>query len=426
MSSLWRSKKGMDTVIAEVLMVLIVIIMSAIVYAWVLPAFQSSEVGGNTGAAYAEKFSTVWGNFASYNTTSTPESGRSCSDARYYGMDGCSPTGSYINCPPSPIIASTTSEILVPSNSACVIEANVGNVYVQPGANLTVVNAKIGGLLVIDAQNVNLRNVDNLGFSFFINVTVINISGSTFNGNPNWCEGPGGVGAPCDMAIYEGGRGIFTMTNSTVNGQLESEVGHQTFITGNTITGRLEVESADFGQILNNKIGVLDVDQNGIVVIAGNTIYGNDSYFSPGTSILYGTNRWCGSGNNHLLGTANGACVGNIEIDIENTGSIPVNLVAAYMTSNPVLGSNLIWKLAQGGPSHISYPITIPVGDSANVTMNWTPPSGSFTMPWMDVYFIFLSSHNNFVDGHIYFGYSPALTITSQSRPEIQICPPCY
>src|SRR5437762_1174411 len=83
-----------------------------------------------------------------------------------------------------------------------------------------------------------------------------------------------------------GGPGIFTMTNSTVNGELESEVGHQTFITSSTIVGRLEVESADFGQILNNKIGVLDLDQNGIIVISGNTIYGNDPYFDQGTGIL--------------------------------------------------------------------------------------------------------------------------------------------
>ena len=424
--SLSHSRRGFSTIIAEVMMVLIVIIMSAIVFVWVGPTFQSNTGQDNSGAAYAEKFSTLWGNFATF-AVPIPESLRSCSDTQYYGMAGCTPaSGTYITCPPSPITTATSQAVLVSSNSVCVIQANVGGVYVQSGSNVTVIGATINGLLAVDAARITLKNVNNAGFTMFLNVAVINISGSTFYGNPNWCEGPGGVGAPCDMSIFEGGPGIFTMTNSTVNGELESEVGHQTFITSSTIVGRLEVESADFGQILNNKIGVLDLDQNGIIVISGNTIYGNDPYFDQGTGILYGLNRWCGSGNNVVSGSTNGACIGNIEIDITNTGSIPVNLVAAYMSNAAVPGPNLSWKLLSGGPSHNSFPITIPVGQSANVTLQWTPPPQLTTLPWNGLYFIFVSSHNNFVDGYLYFGHNPALTITSQSRPQNRICPPCY
>jgi len=69
--------------------------------------------------------------------------------------------------------------------------------------------------------------------------------------------------------------------NNVVKGQIESEVSSQAVVTGNTINGRLEVESPTFGQITDNKVELLDLDQNGILVISGNTIYGNDPYY-PG------------------------------------------------------------------------------------------------------------------------------------------------
>ena len=186
----------------------------------------------------------------------------------------------------------------------------------------------------------------------------------------------------------------------------------------------MEIESTDFGQIINNKIGVLDLDQNGVIVISGNTIYGNVPAF-PGKGILYGLNRWCAAGNNVVSGSFGGICVGNIEIDVANTGSIPVSLVSAYMSNIPLAGP-ITWKLLSGGPVHNSLPITIPVGQSANVTMQWTPPNPMTTLPWNGLYFVIVSSHQNFVDGYLYFGHNPALTITSQSRPENRICPPCY
>ena len=392
-------------------MVLIVIILSSIVYIWVVPAFQSAEVNGNNGAAYSEKFSTVWGNFATF-APSIPEN--------VLGADG--PFTPYTTCT-STITASTSSNIFVPANAVCVITANVGNVYVSPGANLTASGMTITGELSGDnSASITLRNVHVTDWTILSNVVKVNISGSSFNTSGD----TGNCTDNCDSAIYEGGRGTFIFQNNTANGMVESEVSHQAVVTGNTINGgRLEIESADFGQITNNKVGVLDLDQNGIVVISSNTIYGNDPSY-PGQGILFGLNRWCASGNEVILsGSQTGICVGNIEIDLVNTGSTPVNLVGAYMSNIPLSGP-ISWKLLSGGPVHTSLPIVIPVGQSANVTMQWTPPVGVGTLPWMDIYFLFVSSHNNFVDGHIYFGYNPALTVTSQSRPENQVCPPCY
>ena len=401
--SLTRSRRGFSTIIAEVMMVLIVIIMSAIVFVWVVPTFQSNTGQDNSGAAYAEKFSTLWGNFATF-APSIPETVRSSP----------SPWSPYKVCSASsPITSPYSGNIFVPINDVCVITASVGNVFASSGSNLTVVGTTINGDLAANySASVTLRNANVVHFTGLYNDQVVNIVGTSFNtsGDTSVC------GDGCNNAIYEGGRGSFAMINSTVNGQIESEVSHQAIVTGNTVTGRMEIESADFGQIMNNNIGVLDLDQNGIIVISGNTVNGN---------VLYGLNRWCAAGNNVVSGSFGGICVGNIEIDLANTGSIPVSLVAAYMSNSPIAGP-ITWKLLSGGQGHNTLPITIPVGQSVNVTMQWTPPKSSFAMPWTGLYFIFVSSHQNFVDGYLYFGHNPALTITSQSRPENRICPPCY
>jgi len=223
--------------------------------------------------------------------------------------------------------------------------------------------------------------------------------------------------------MYAGGRGYFSMTNSNVTGQVENEVGHNTIVNNNHITGRLEIESADLGQIINNVVGSLDLDQNGTIVIAGNIVNG---------TAKYGTNGWCGTGNNQISGSTTGTCIGNVEVDVSNTGSTPVKFVAVYMTNIPLAGSPS-WQLASGNPTQCGnallatcnqLPIIIPVGDMAEITMGWTAPSGAFPLPWNYIYFIFVSSHQNYVDGYLYF--QQGLGMPLQSRLEQRICPPCY
>src|SRR5947199_10730992 len=97
--SLTRSRRGFSTIIAEVMMVLIVIIMSAIVFVWVVPTFQSNTGQDNSGAAYAEKFSTLWGNFSTF-APSIPETVRSC-------PSHCNP---YKECSYSSPITSTSNQ----------------------------------------------------------------------------------------------------------------------------------------------------------------------------------------------------------------------------------------------------------------------------------------------------------------------------
>ena len=426
--SLWGSRKGISTIVAEVLMLLIVIIMSGIVFVWVVPYFNSQTTTDNATAAYAEKFQTVWGNFATF-APSIPETVTQCTNVPASGL--CPLANPKVNCPGT-ISTATANNIYVQPGHSCLITANVGSVLADYYSNLTIIGATVtGGLVANFSSSVTLTNVKITGFTGLLNVGVISVTGTQFDTShtTTWCADG------CDMAIYEGGPGDFSFTNNIVNGQIESEVSSHAVVNNNTVTGRLEVESASYGQLMNNKAGMLDLDQNGVLVISGNTVYGNDPYF-PGnsncasgtaTAICYGTNRWCATGNNVVIsGSHNEAvCIGNIEVDLINTGTISVTLANAFMTGIPVSGP-VSWKLTSGGTLHSGLPITIPVGQSANVTMQWTPPSTAFQMPWAGLYFIFVSSNSNYVDGYLYFGHNPALTIQSQSRLENRTCPPCY
>src|SRR3989449_3187777 len=415
LSNLRRSRRGVATIIAEVMMVLIVILMSAIVYVWVVPAFTSQASKDNAGAAYAEKFETVRAQFAN-NAVSSPETVAACGSQDT--SVGCAPS-SYLTCGGS-IPSTYTGNVLVPVNGVCLITGTVnGNVYVYSGGNLTVIGGKInGGLEADSALSVTLQNAKVSGFTGLYNVETVNISGSALN-----TSGQSIHTDACGAAMYAGGRGYFSMTNSNVTGQVENEVGHNTIVNNNRITGRLEIESADLGQIINNVVGSLDLDQNGTIVIAGNHVSGN---------ALYGTNGWCGTGNNQISGATTGTCIGNVEVDVSNTGSIPVKFVAVYMTNIPLAGSPS-WQLASGNPTQCGnallatcnqLPIIIPVGDMAEITMGWTAPSGAFPLPWNYIYFIFVSSHQNYVDGYLYF--QKGLGMPLQSRLEQRICPPCY
>src|SRR6266699_803322 len=421
LSNLRRSRRGVATIIAEVMMVLIVILMSAIVYVWVVPAFTSQASKDNAGAAYAEKFETVRAQFATY-AVSSPETVAGCGSQDT--NVGCSPS-SYFTCngsyPPSPY----TGNVLVPVNGVCLITSTVnGNVYVYSGGNLTVTGGTInGGLEADSALSVTLTNSKVSGFTGLYNVETVNISGSAFNTSGSTSistdNGPG-------AAMYAGGRGYFSMTNSNVTGQVENEVGHVTIVNNNRISGRLEIESADLGQIINNVVGSLDFDANGTIVIAGNTVTGATGCPAPpiaGKSVCYGSNAWCGTGNNQIpSGQTNGSCIGNVEVDVRNTGSTPVTFVAVYMTNIPLVGVPS-WQLASGNPTQCGsgqsatctlLPIVIPVGDMVEITMGWTAPSGAFPLPWNYIYFIFVSSHQNYVDGYLYF--QQGLGMPLQSR----------
>jgi len=401
---------GVSPIIAEVLMVLIVIIMSTMIFFWVIPTFMGAQTTDTSNYAYREHFQTLTGSFATF-VQSIPE----------HVDPSPGPVTPYTTCNGS-ISSPTASNIFVPVNGVCKITANVGAIYVSSGGNLTVTGATIQSVYSDYGLTVSLTNVNVVGWIYTANVGNVIIIGSQLNtsGNTQW----GGCIDLCNSALWDGGRGLFTMINNTVTGQVESEVSHYAIVTGNVISDRLEIESADFGQIQNNQIGgVLDLDQNGVLAISGNTINGN---------ALYGTNGWCGTAYNTIRGSTSGSCQGNVGIDVLNTGAIPVQIQSVYLANTPIAGT-LSWSLASGGQVQCgsqlattctSLPIIIPVGQTARIMVGWTPPAAnSYALPWDYIYFTFVSRYQNYVDGYLYFTYG--LGATSVSRLNNRICPPC-
>src|SRR2546430_13320037 len=153
LSNLRRSRRGVATIIAEVMMVLIVILMSAIVYVWVVPAFTSQASKDNAGAAYAEKFETVRAQFAN-NAVSSPETVAACGSQDT--SVGCAPS-SYLTCGGS-ITSTYTGNVLVPVTGVCVITSTVKrNGYVYPGGNMT---ATTGGIINRGLEGHSASSVD--------------------------------------------------------------------------------------------------------------------------------------------------------------------------------------------------------------------------------------------------------------------------
>ena len=393
-------------------MVLIVIIMSTMIFFWVIPTFMGAQTTDTSNYAYREHFQTLTGSFATF-VQSIPE----------HVDPSPGPVMPYTTCNGS-ISSPTASNIFVPVNGVCKITANVGAIYVSSGGNLTVTgpNVTVQSVYSDNGLTISLTNVNVVGWIYTANVGSIIIIGSHLNtsGNTNW----GGCIDGCNSALWDGGRGLFTMINNTVTGQVESEVSHYAVVTGNVISGRLEIESADFGQIQNNQIGgTLDLDQNGVLAISGNTVQGN---------ALYGTNGWCGTAYNTIRGSTSGSCQGSVGIDVLNTGAIPVQIQSIYLANTPIAGT-LSWSLASGGQVQCgsqlattctSLPIIIPVGQTVRIMVGWTPPAtNSYALPWDYIYFTFVSRYQNYVDGYLYFTYG--LGATSVSRLNNRICPPC-
>src|SRR5215831_20624399 len=101
-------------------MLLIVIIMSSIVFVWVVPYFQSQATTDNSTAAYAEKFQTVWGNFATF-APSIPETVTQCDNVA--GNNICPLPTPKTTCSDAIISSSTTNNIYVPPFKSCKITA---------------------------------------------------------------------------------------------------------------------------------------------------------------------------------------------------------------------------------------------------------------------------------------------------------------
>ncbi len=384
-------------------MVVIIIVMSTIIFVWVVPVFTGNTIHDNGQAAYLESFKTTQGSFIYSNQLGTEDTRTSPGP----------PTSNIQSCPPN-ITGPVSKNIIVPAKASCTITAPVtGNVFVQTGATLIVNNTSItGGLVGNYSALVELINtsVGCTSTSYptcvgLYHIDVVTITGGTINGD-----------------FYAGDRGSATMIGTTVTGMAEFEVNTASTIIGNKVGGQLEAEADGTATVVGNTAGGFDDDGNGAAVVSGNTFNGN---------VSYGQDGWCAAGNNKVTGTTTGTCNGQVALNLVNTGSIPVTLRSIYVDRKP--STAVSWTLGPGATLQCGnslqttpctqLPIVIPVGQGAQLTLTWTPPPSGVETVGLDIYVILVSSHSNFVDAHLYMGAD--LTITSQSHPLPRICPPC-
>ncbi len=384
----------MATILAETLMIVIIIVMSSIIFVWVVPVFTGNTIHDNGQAAYLESFKTTQGNFIYSNQLGT-EATRT-SPGPWTPNTLCT----------SSITASFTGNLLVPAGASCTITAQVtGNVFVQTHGTLIVNNTSItGGLVGNYSALVNVIHSKVGSDVSLYHIDIVSVTSSTITGN-----------------FYAGDRGSATMIGTSVSGTAEFEVNTASIIIGNNVAGGLEAEADGTATVTGNTAASFDDDGNGAAIVSGNTFTG---------AVSYGQDGWCASGNNKA-GSTSGTCNGQVVINIENTGSIPVILTSIYVDRNP--STAISWTLGPGSTLQCGsnfqttpcsqLPIIIPVGQTAQLTITWTPPPSGVEAIGLDVYIVLVSSHSNFVDGHLYLGSD--LTITSQSRQTPRVCPPC-
>ena len=346
----------MNTIIAETVMVLIVIIMSAIVFVFYTGVFGALL---SPSGPHPENFSIIG--------AGAPSSGG-------FNPSAIQPTGTNPNNFPGGLTSctgtingGTAGNLLVPPGASCTINgATVQSVYVNYGASLT-----------ISGGNVQAIN-DN--YSASISVT-----------NNALVQG--------GMSLY--GTQSFTMTNShassgtvTMNGVVYATYSNN--ILGATVT----VKNSGSAQFDSNTIsGTVTFTNDQVVRLTNNTING---------TLTFSADPNCYQANNTVSGTITGTCSGGSPsggLDIMNTGAYTISFNALYLDNQP--WSGVSWQLATGsteqcgntvipvGPCTL-FPIVIPPNTMAHLSFSWVNPT-----PTSPVEILMWTSVHNYLEARV-------------------------
>jgi predicted RecA/RadA family phage recombinase len=353
------SNRGVSTIIAELMMILIVLMMSVIVFVFYSGVFGALLTGVSI---HPEEFTII--------AAGAPASGA-------FNASAVQPTGSAPSvstsgtvCTSSSPITGTVSGVYVPPGQSCTITATanvMSGVEVNFGASLTVQGATIsGGIKDNSSSSITLQ------------------SGATVSGG---------------ISLY--GTGNFYLTGSQIssgsvvlNGVKYASISST---TGAGLSGGINAFSS----------GSVQVDSN---IISGGTFFTNDQVVrltnNSGNGGIHFTNDPnCLMANNTISGGVSGVCTGGTnggDLDIANTGAYTVSFVTLYLNSQP--WSGVSWQLFSGtteqcgsavipvGPCSL-WPIVIPPGQSVHITFTWVSPS-----PTSQVRMTMWTLENNYLD----------------------------
>jgi len=330
-----KNKRGVSTIIAELMMVLIVLIMAVIVFAFYSGFFTALLMGVGV---HPEEFTII--------SSGAPASGG-------FNASAVQPT------PGGPPHFSTGGTPC----TGTITPLNV-NYYVPPGASCTInggtfqsINVNYGASLTINGGNLQAIN-DNYSASIIIT---------------NNAHVAGG------MSLY--GTQSFSMTSS------------------NAASGAVTMDGVLYATYSSNNLGAtMTVKNSGSVQFDSNTMSGATAFtndqvvrFTNNTvngTLFFTADPNCYQANNTVNGANNlGACTGGAPsggLDILNTGAYTVSFSTLYLNSQP--WSGVTWQLASGstercgtatiplGPCSL-WPIVVPPNTMVHVAFSWVNPT---------------------------------------------------
>ena len=337
-----KGKRGISTIIAELMMVVIVLLMTVIVYAFYSGVFTALLFGATI---HPENFTIVG--------SGAPGSGG-------FNASAVQPT------PGGPPHFST-------SGTPCTgtITASNVNYYVPPGATCTInggtfqsINVNYGASLTINGGNLQAVN-DNSSAS----ITIIN--------NAYLAGG---------MSLY--GTQYFSMTGSqAAAGAVTMDGVMYATYSNNILSATITVKNS----------GSVQMDSN---TVHGTVVYTNNQIVRLTNTIITGTLTFTDDSNPNCYvdqytvthttgGPYSGTCGGGTPsgaLDILNTGAYTISFSTLYLDNQPWRGVS--WQLATGatekcgsatiplGPC-TSFPIVVPSNTMVHITFSWVNPTPS-------------------------------------------------
>ncbi len=279
LNRLWRSRRGVSKIVSSLLMVVIVISMSVIVFAFYGPVFSALLRGGGIAP---EDFTIIQasGQLTSLNGFGTP------------GPRPITFAGSYTCTRLSPVNSPVTGNVIVPAGEKCTVSAPVtGSIGVNFSGTLIVQGTSVSGSIVDDrAAAITIQN-SNIGGPVQLWGT-----GSIYIANSQLTQGllvqfaSGTVqvqGNTMAEAAFEEINGVAIITNNRITGNLSFEGFFQCVSSGNTVGGTVVGQCTGKARI--------DIMNTGTSAVSFTRIYLNDQPWSnvnwtlaPGSSINCG------------------------------------------------------------------------------------------------------------------------------------------
>ncbi len=330
-----RSRRGVSPIIAELLMLMIVVIMSVIVFAFYSGVFGALLTGVSL---HPENFTVV--------NAGAPSGVLNASSVQPTGSNPNSFPGGLTNC--TGTITGTSGNLLVPAGASCtIIGATVQSVYVNYGASLTLNGANAQGIYDNRSASISITN------------------NAKISGN---------------IGLY--GTQSFSVTSSqqTSGNLVMNGVVYASFSSA-TLGGNLQATSCGSVQVDSNTInGNVAFSNVQIVRLTNNAIHG---------TLSFTTDPNCYMANNTVNGTISGTCTGGSPsggLDILNTGAYTVSFNTLYLDSQP--WSGISWQLASGsteqcgtstipvGPCTV-FPIVVPPNTMVHLSFSWVNPTST-------------------------------------------------